>query len=424
MIKRVYLFFLLIPLISTGQPEFDTYFLKKSFRFDFLLGGNATQTRVYPREMKQEPFWAGSLSNLIDSFHYGTYRFRIYDAKSERVIFSKGFSTLFQEWQTTPEAKIKDRTFYHSLIFPFPLQRVRLEIDARSWSGEFINIFKTEIDPNDYFILKESPLPLESRNIFENGRPENKVDLVILAEGYTQAEIEKFYSDAQRVTGYLFSEEPFRSLQNKFNVRAVFSPSIDSGTDVPGEGIYRNTAFNSSFYTFDIDRYLTSSDMKSIHDAAATVPYDHIYVLVNTSRYGGGGIYNFLNICSSDHRLTREVFIHEFGHGFAGLGDEYFSSSVAYENFYNTEVEPWEPNLTTLVDFDSKWAFMVDDTVQVPTPRIEKYKNSVGVFEGGGYQSKGIYSPSIDCRMRSNEAKGFCPVCTFAISKMIDYYTR
>lgn len=422
--KKIYFFFLFIPLFSSGQTDFYNYFLKKSFRFDFMLGGNATEARIYPGDMKQEPFWAGSLTNLTDSFHYGTYRFRIFDIENNNVIYSKGFSTLFQEWQTTPEAKIKDRTFYQSLLFPYPRQRVRLEIEARMWSGEFKTIYKTEIDPDNYFILKESPLHYKSRIILENGEPEKKVDLVILAEGYKEEEMNKFLSDAKRVTGYLFSEEPFRSNRNKFNVRAVLTPSADSGTDIPGEAIYRNTVFNSSFYTFDIDRYLTSGDIKSIHDAAASVPYDHIYVLVNTQRYGGGGIYNFLNICSSDNSLSREVFIHEFGHGFAGLGDEYYSSSVAYENFYNINVEPWEPNLTTLVDFNSKWISMVHDSIPVPTPRVEKYLNSVGVFEGGGYQSKGIYSPFIDCRMKSNDAIGFCPVCTDAIERMIDYYSN
>lgn len=415
---------MLIPLLSSGQTDFNKYFLEKSFRFDFMIGGNATEARVYPGEMKQEPFWAGSQTNLKDTFHYGSYRFRIFDFESGKMIFSKGFSTLFQEWQTTPEAKVKDKMFYQCLLFPYPRQRVRLEIDSRMWTGEFKTIYKTNINPDDYFILKESPLHYKTQIILENGDAGKKVDLVILAEGYKEEEMDKFFSDAKRVTGYLFSEEPFKSSRNKFNVTAILTPSVDSGTDIPGEGIYRNTIFNSTFYTFDIDRYLTTDNIKAIHDAAASVPYDHIYVLVNTERYGGGGIYNFLNICSSDHRLTREVFIHEFGHGFAGLGDEYYSSSVAYENFYNTKVEPWEPNLTTLVDFNSKWISLVHDSIPVPTPRVEKYLNSVGVFEGGGYQAKDIYSPSIDCRMKSNDATGFCPVCTGAIQRMIEYYSN
>ncbi len=424
MLKIVYFFCLMVPIISFGQPDFNEYFLKKSFRFDFTLGGNADEVKVYPGEMKQEPFWAGSTTGLIDGFNYGAFRFRVFDVESETLIYSKGFSTLFQEWQTTPEAKKIDKIFYQSIIFPFPLSPVRLEIDARQWNGDFKTLFRTEIIPNDYFILKEAPLPYEARVIMENGNPEEKVDLVILAEGYKMEEMDRFLSDARRLTGYLFAQEPFKSARSCFNVRAVLSPSVDSGTDLPGEGIYKNTVFNSSFYTFDIDRYLTSSDMKAIHDAAACVPYDNIYVLVNTERYGGGGIYNFLNICSAGNLLSNEVFVHEFGHGFAGLGDEYYSSSVAYENFYNIKAEPWEPNLTTLVDFESKWVAMVNDTVPIPTPRENKYLNTVGVYEGGGYQAKGIYSPFIDCRMKSNDAKAFCPVCIDGINKMIDFYCK
>jgi hypothetical protein len=421
--KRNFLLILLIlPLLSAGQADFSRYFKNKSLRFDFLLGGNSKEVVVYPQQMKQEPHWAGSKTNLIDSFGYGTYRFRVFDLKSDNLIFSKGFSTLFQEWQTTAESKKTKRTFYQAAIFPFPKNEVRLEIDARQWEGDLKNIYKTEIDPDDYFILKEEPADFETFNVLENGKPENRVDIVILAEGYTSDEMQKFADDARRVTGYLFNEEPFKSEKKNFNVRAVFSPSKNSGTDIPGEGIYKNTRFNSTFYTFDSPRYLTTGDMRSVYDAAAVVPYEHIYVLVNTKQYGGGGFYNFLSVCSSDNQLTKEVFVHEFGHGFAGLGDEYYTSDVAYEDFYNLKVEPWEPNITTMVNFESKWKAMIPDSIPIPTPRKMKYINSVGAFEGGGYMAEGIFSPMMDCRMKSNEAKEFCPVCQEAIRKVIRFH--
>jgi hypothetical protein len=420
---RKFLFILfLFPLVTFGQENFSKYFQKKSLRFDFLLGGNSKEVRVYPQQMKQEPHWAGSLKNLTDIFNYGTYRFQVYDAETEKLLYSRGFSTLFQEWQTTAEAKIADRTFYQAVIFPFPKNKVHLSIEARQWEGNFKSIFETEIDPADYFILKEVPYPYESVSIENNGKPEEKVDLLILAEGYTTGEMDKFVEDAKRVSGYLFEEEPFKSNKEKFNVTALLTPSVDSGTDIPGENIYRNTIFNSTFYTFDLDRYLTTSDMKTIYDAAAGVPYDHIYVLVNSERYGGGGFYNFLTVCTADNQLTKEVFVHEFGHGFAGLGDEYYNSSVAYENYYNLEIEPWEPNLTTLVDFEKKWKSMIEPSTPVPTPREAKYSDVVGVFEGGGYMDKGIYSPVMDCRMKSNVAKSFCPVCSLAIQRVIDFH--
>jgi hypothetical protein len=415
---------LVIPFFTYSQVDFNKYFRNESMRFDFLLGGNSNEEKVYPEQIKKEPYWAGSKKNLAEPFNYGNYRFRIFDVKSDSLLFSKGFSTLFEEWQSTAEAKEVDKTFYQTAIFPFPKRKFRLEIDSRQRDGNFKNIYKTETNPDNYFILNETLEKLETFVILNSGKPENKVDIVILAEGYTAEEMEKFKEDAKRVTQYLFEEEPFKSEKEKFNVSAVLTPSLESGTDIPGENIYKNTRFNSTFYTFDVSRYLTTSDMKNILDAAAVVPYDHIYVLVNSDRYGGGGFYNFLSVCTADNSLTKEVFVHEFGHGFAGLGDEYYNSEVAYEDFYNLKVEPWEPNITTLVDFGSKWKSMVDESVEIPTPRSAKYNNTIGVFEGGGYMSKGIYSPFIDCRMKSNNAKGFCPVCAESIKKVIQYYSE
>ena len=132
--------------------------------------------------------------------------------------------------------------------------------------------------------------------------------------------------------------------------------------------------------------------MKTVHDMAADVPYDYLIILVNSSRYGGGGFYNFINVCTADHKLSSNVFVHEFGHGFGGLADEYYTSEVAFEDYYNLKVEPWEPNLTTLVDFDSKWRDLVDPSTPVPTPREGKYNSIVGVYEGGGYTSRGIFT--------------------------------
>lgn len=418
------LILILIPFLGSTQVNYNSYFKNKSLRFDFLLGGNNKETIVYPQGMKQEPFWAGSKTNLTDPFNYGSYRFRVFDIKSDSLIFSKGFSTLFQEWQTTAEAKETNKTFYQAAIFPFPKKGVLLKIDARQWDGSFKSLYKTEIDPNNYFITHEQTNIFESFDILKNGKPERKVDLVILAEGYSAAEKEKFIDDAKRVTNFLFEEEPFRSEKEKFNIKAVFPPSAESGTDIPGDNIYKNTHFNTNFYTFDLPRYLTTSDMKTVYDAAASVPYDHVYVLVNTKQYGGGGFYNFLSVCMADNELTKEVFVHEFGHSFAGLGDEYYNSKVAYENFYNLHIEPWEPNLTTLTNFDKKWKLMLHKSTPVPTPRKEKFKNTVGVYEGGGYTNKGIYSPYINCRMKSNVADGFCPVCEESIRKVIRFYTE
>ena len=421
---KIFTLLIILPFLANSQNNYSKYFKNQSLRFDFLLGGNKTEVKVYPVQMKMEPNWGGSKKNLIDVFNYGSYRFRIFDIRTDSLLFSKGFSTLFQEWQTTAESKTTDRTFYQAAIFPYPKKDVKLLIDARQRDGNFETIYSTIINPDDYFILDEEPIAFETNSILKNGNPENKVDIIILAEGYTKEENHKFFNDVKRITEFLFEKEPFRSEKDKFNVTAIFTPSQESGTDIPGEDIYKNTFFNSSFYTFDLPRYLTTTDMKKVYDAAASVPYDQIYVLVNSERYGGGGFYNFLTVCTSDNELTNEVFVHEFGHGFAGLGDEYYTSTVAYENFYNLEVEPWEPNLTTLVDFNSKWEEMVSDTTPIPTPRNIKHNKTIGVFEGGGYMEKGIYSPYMDCRMKSNVADNFCPVCIESIKKVIQFYTE
>jgi hypothetical protein len=250
----------------------------------------------------------------------------------------------------------------------------------------------------------------------------HSVDIAFLAEGYTTLEMDKFLEDAKRICSYFMSVEPYSEFSDKFNFYAVESPSDESGVTIPGKDIYVNTNIHSSFYTFDMDRYLTTTDTKSIYDIAANVPYDVIFVLVNSKRYGGGGFYNHYGESTVDHQLSKVVAIHEFGHEFAGLADEYYTSEITYSDYYNLKFEPWEPNITTNVDFASKWKSKVASGTPVPTPREEKFKGVTGMFEGGGYLSKGIYSPEMDCRMKTNEAPGFCPACTDAIRKMIMFY--
>lgn len=412
------------PLSVFGTPQFDNFFTDDVLRFDYLLSGNNSSAKVMAVETKKEKMWSGSHNNLIDKSDLGTYRFQVYDETGKELIFAKGFSPLFQEWQSIAEAKILDKAFYQVIRFPFPKKSVRLKIEKRNFDGKFSEIYAKTINPEDYFIINENAFDIPVDKICDSGEPAHKIDIAILAEGYAKEEMGKFVGDAKRLTDSLFSVAPFSQMKASFNVYALETPSFESGTDIPGERIYRNTLYNSSFYTFDISRYLTTTDMKTVHDMAAVVPYDHLIILVNSSRYGGGGFYNYVNVCTSDHKLSPNVFVHEFGHGFGGLGDEYYTSEVAYEDYYNLKVEPWEPNLTTMVNFASKWKSMVDDTIPVPTPRGGKYASKVGAFEGGGYLPKGIYSPMEDCRMKSNETSAFCPVCQQAIREVIIENTK
>ncbi len=418
---------ILLCLQASGQQKTDNiynkYFTPDRLRVDLIFGGNIDSQTIYLQGLKQESSWSGSKTNLIDPFNYGEYFYQLYSG--DKLIFSKGFNTLFQEWRTTAEAKIVNKAMSNCVWIPFPKAKVKLTISERVKSnGKFKEIFSYEIDPNDKSINKERENDFEIISILNSGDPSKKVDLLFVAEGYTKDEMDKFTKDCNRFAEYLFLLEPYKSRKNDFNIWGVKSISQDSGTDLPHQNIWKRTAAHSHFYTFNIDRYMTAPDHRVIANISSNAQFDAIYVIVNTKKYGGGGVYNSYGLSMADHPTTAEVFVHEFGHSFAGLGDEYYTSEVAYEDFYNLKVEPWEPNLTTLVNFDSKWKSMINSTTPQPTPNDLKYKNIVGLFEGGGYMGKGIFRPSLDCRMKNNTADGFCPVCQKAISNMIDYYTK
>jgi len=411
-------------LSSFAQNNFEKYFTDKVLRFDYMLAGNSQKSVVYPMGMKEEPVYAGSRESLIDPFNYGNFKYEIFDAEENKLIYSRGFCTLFQEWQTTSEAKTMERSFYEVATFPFPKIKVRFVLSLRERSGNFIRLYESIINPDDYYIRREKSSDVTLTRIYGSDEPQKSVDLAFIAEGYTRNEMEKFREDVRKMTDVLLSEAPFSEYTDKINIWAVEAVSSESGTDIPGEKVYLNTALNSSFYTFGTDRYLTTQDIKSVNDYAAVAPHDNIIVLINSKMYGGGGVYNYYSGTTVDHQLSQKVFIHEFGHGFAGLADEYYSSEVAYDEFYPLNVEPWEPNITTLVDFKSKWKNMIPAGLPVPTPSEEKYNNVTGVFEGGGYSAKGIFRPEMDCRMKSNGSKGYCSVCREAIKKMIEFYIR
>jgi hypothetical protein len=249
-----------------------------------------------------------------------------------------------------------------------------------------------------------------------------KIDLVFLAEGYTASQMSKFRHDIQRMIKKMAKYEPFKSHMNDFNFWAVESISPDSGCDDPRKNIWKRTLFDAHFNTFNSDRYLTSSSLWTIHEVASVVPYDQIYVLTNTDKYGGGGVFNYFSLTSVDHRSSEEVFVHEFGHAFAGLADEYFYLSEENQDYYPRNVEPWEPNITTLVHFETKWKNLVDSKTPVPTPATKYYQTVVGAFEGAGYCSKGVYRPTQSCLMKELKSP-FCPICQKAILNRIRFYT-
>jgi hypothetical protein len=415
---------LFLSLTLQAQLVYDDHFTDRTMRFDFVLAGNSTTTKVYPVSIREEPFWGGSLTNLTDTFGYGNFRYEVFDSVTNTLIYSRGFNTLYQEWQTTAEARSMERVYHEVVTFPFPKNKVNFVLSIRGRDGLFTKLYETTINPASYFISRESPVSALASRIYGSGDPHTSLDLAFIAEGYTREEMGKFRSDVRRLADILFNEAPFDKYKDRINIWAVEAVSQESGTDVPGEGIYVNTALNTSYYTFDIDRYLTTQDIETVNDYAAAAPHDQIIVLINSPRYGGGGVYNYYSAVTSDHPFTPQVFTHEFGHGFAGLADEYYSSDVAYEEYYPLDVEPWEPNITTQVNFDSKWKDLIARSVPVPTPNNKKYIGVTGLFEGGGYSAKGIYRPSFDCRMKSNQADSFCEVCQRAIEGMILFYLK
>jgi len=421
--RIIFIIFLLSSSIIS-QVKFDEFFYDKTLRMDYYHTGNNEEDSYSFDELIEEPFWGGSKVNLIDIFNYGKYKVEVKDENSGVLIYSRTYSTLFSEWQTTDEAKQTIKSFSETVVFPYPKEPVIVELYSRNEKNELNKKFQYKIDPENYFIKTERSKKYKSFKIFNSGEPSNKVDIVFIPDGYTVDEMDKFKEDGIRFTDYLFDSSPFKQNKDKFNIWGIEAPSEDSGPDIPAEDVWKNTVVNSTFYTFDLERYLMTRANKELRNIASYAPYDQIYILVNSKKYGGGSIYNHYSVSVSDNQNSEFIFVHEFGHGFASLGDEYSTSDVAYSEFYSTDVEPLDPNLTTLVDFDSKWKDMVEEGTPIPTPETPEYADKIGAFEGGGYVKKGVYRPSLDCTMKSISIDNLCPVCKRAIKQMIDFYTE
>ena len=412
---------ILLGLKVKGQVSYDKYFTDNQLRIDYYLFGNSDTVSYALDKLVKEPKWGGPRAQLIDDMNYGMYFVEVTLPDSDVVLYSHGYCLLFGEWQTTDEATKISKGFHESVVIPFPKEPVEVTFYAKNDRLELNEQMKIIVDPNDYFIKPAPKLPYAVYNVYGDYPVENAVDIVLLPDGYTEQEMGKFVQDCQFFMKSLFSYAPYNRYQDRFNIRAVMVPSQDSDITMPGDKLYRNTALSCSFWTFDSERYCMTYDNETMKTLAGQVPYDQIYILANTKKYGGGGIFNSYCVSTTGNSYSSDVIIHEFGHGFAGLADEY-----AYEGTdnYCLEVEPWEPNITTLVEFDSKWKDIIGKKTPIPTPVDKKYENTVGVYEGAGYQMHGIYRPMIDCLMRTFEGDKFCPVCERAIERMILHYTE
>ena len=399
---------------AQGSIAFDDYFEDRTLRLDYVFAGNNREQHIFFEQAYVTPRWAGRRSRLADMPLRGNGQVKVNDPATGQLLYVHTFSTLFQEWQVTEEATKVQKAFETSYNVPFPKQPVDITITLTNVHGQVVGQLTHTINPADILIRPIGDNGIAHRYIWSpDSVPDltRCIDLAIVAEGYTEAETDKFYNDGQRAVDALFAHEPFTTLKSRFNVVAVAPTSLDGGASVPRNHKWSRTPVGTHYDTFYSDRYLMTQDIHRLYDVLSCVPFEHIIVLVNSSTYGGGGIYNQVLVSTSDHPTFRQVLVHEFGHSYAGLGDEYFYDD-AYETSYPADTEPWEPNLTTKVDFEHKWADMLPD----PTGRV-------GLFEGGGYQSKGVWRPSKDCRMKTNEAELFCPVCDRAIRRITDFYT-
>ena len=415
---------LFLPVAGHGQ--FRKYFKNSTCRIDYYHSGSEEVEYYLEDLILEEPTWYGSRTNLVDTFDFGNYKFEVYDILTGKLLYSRGYSSLFLEYRSTEDARSQCGSFPESVVFPFPRKPVRVDFLSRGKDLVWQKQHEIIIDPDDPSIkkIKRKDLSFETLKIHRSGRPKKRLDIVFLPEGYTADQKEKFEADCRAAADDLLGCTPYDSSKDKINIHAVWAPSEEEGTDLPGDSVWKNTLLHTNFYTFGSERYLTTASYHDVRNVAAHAPNDQIVILVNHPKYGGGGIYNFYSVATTGDEQAPFLLVHEFGHAFAGLGDEYYTSDVAVQDFYDLSTEPWEPNLTSLVEFDRKWKDVLPSGTPVPTPDSSAFLEKVGVYEGGGYMTKGLYRPYIDCTMNVVRYNHFCPVCQRAIQRMIDFYAE
>ena len=419
--KHILFLLCLIAVASTRAQVFADHFADKTLRVDYIFNGNASGQAICLDGLSALPTWAGRKHHLAELPLQGNGQIVMRNAASGKTIYTTSFSSLFQEWLETDEARNVTKGFENTFLLPYPLQPVEIEITLLDPRRNVRASMKHIVHPNDVLIEQKGNSHITPHKyLLHNDSPEKCIDVAILAEGYTLQEIQTFYEDADIACKSIFDHEPFKSMKKRFNVVAVASPSTDSGVSVPRLNEWKHTAFGSHFSTFYSDRYLTTSRVKAIHDALAGIPYEHIIILANTEEYGGGGIYNSYTLTTAHHPMFRPVVVHEFGHSFGGLADEYFYDNDVMTDTYPLDIEPWEQNISTQVDFAAKWKDMLSENTPVPTPAEVSENYPTGVYEGGGYSAKGIFRPAENCRMRTNEYPAFCPVCQRALRRIIE----
>lgn len=401
---------LLLSSFSAQAQNFDDYFEDKTLRLDYTFAGDATRQQIFVDELVSLPRWYGRKQHLAELPLKGNGQITVRSLADGMVIYRHSFSSLFQEWVSTAEAKQTQKSFENVFLVPFPKLPVEIKVELFDYHDQVISRLTHKVDPKDILIRKAGERQITPHVTLQQAADTARcIRVAFVAEGYQQQEMDVFLNDCRIAMESLFEHEPFKQNQLKFNMVAVMPPSVESGTSEPNKGIWKNTPLGSHFDTFYSERYLTTLHLKKLHDVLAGIPYEHIIVLVNTDRYGGGGIYNSYNLTYAHGKHFRPVVVHEFGHSFGGLGDEYPYGDD--DPMYFADTEPWEPNLTTKHDFNGKWENLIKD-------------KKAGFIEGGGYLSKGVWRGYENCRMRTNEEPEFCLVCQQALQRLIDFYTK
>ena len=459
-----------MPETLTAESSFDERFTGRTLRYDYFHTGTAGEEHVSLDRLRLEGEWPGRRSQLIDDADLGKYRFSVVDPESGETLFSTGFSSIYGEWETTGEARSGTwKTLHESQRFPEPRGPVELVLEKRTDDGGFAEIHRESIDPASRFVDR-SPIPVRGEvwAVVEHGSPADKVDLLVLGDGYAEEELAEYRDEVREVIDALFAFPPFSERKEDFNVWAIDIASERSGVTRPLAGFWNTTPVGLTYNSFDSERYMLSFENRKMRELAAQAPYDALILISNSDKYGGGGIYNLYSTAAAKSAQLPYLIVHEFAHAFAGLGDEYYTSSVSYEEFNAGGVEPWEPNITALLDPDNlKWAEHATPGIALPTPwnqaeydetslafqkvrsqlraggaseermddyfaevaetttpmlEGEEHYGKVGAFEGASYQAKGLYRPAVDCIMFSRNPDRFCPVCAAAVERVIDLH--
>jgi len=438
----------------------------RTMRLDYIHTGTATEEQFALDGVALEGDWSGSPDRLIDHTNLGKYYFEVIDAKTKRRLYSRGFASVFGEWELTPEAGRERRAFSESLRFPAPAAPVEIVLKKRDRQNEFRQVWTVTVDPASNTIDRAGPpAGVHVWAVMKNGEPRDKVDLLLMGDGYTAAEMEKWHNDARRLTELLFAASPFKEHRADFNVWAIDTPADESGISRPSDGRWRHSPLRTSYDAFGSERYILTFDNKRLRELASAAPYEFIEIVTNSREYGGGGIFNLYATVSADSEWTPYVFVHEFGHHFAGLADEYYTSDVSY-NSSTERLEPWEPNATADPKA-AKWADLIAPGTALPTPWLKQefeseqqriqarrrelraqhhpeteiealfreemgldqklldgpdYAAKTGAYEGANYEARGYYRPQTDCIMFTRDPVGFCSVCRRAIERVIDLY--